>query len=66
MRVLYISGYRNDVRVRRLEKAGKTFFPKPFTAAAIADKVSEVLTQTPKQPGPADVTGVTVGAEEGR
>jgi len=65
MRVLYISGYRNDIRVRRLEEAGKTFFPKPFTAAAIADKVSEVLMQTPKQPEESDVTDVTVGAEEG-
>jgi CheY-like chemotaxis protein len=48
MRVLYISGYRNDARVRRLEQDGKAFFPKPFTAAAIADKVSEVLAETTK------------------
>jgi CheY-like chemotaxis protein len=47
MRVLYISGYRNDARVRRLEQAGKAFFPKPFTAAAIAEKVSEVLAAIP-------------------
>lgn len=66
MRVLYISGYRNDVRVRRLEQAGKAFFPKPFTAAAIAGKVSEVLTQKPQKLGQAAVTGVTVGAAEGQ
>jgi CheY-like chemotaxis protein len=38
MRVLYISGYCGEARVR-LEQAGKAFFPKPFTAAAIAGKV---------------------------
>jgi CheY-like chemotaxis protein len=52
MRVLYISGYRDDVRVRRLEQAGKEFFPKPFSATAIAEKVSEVLGATPKKPDP--------------
>ena len=66
MRVLYISGYRDDIRVRQLEQAGKPFFPKPFTAAAIAGKVSEVLTRTPKKPRPATVTGVTAGTAEGQ
>ncbi len=58
MRVLYISGYRNDVRVRRLEKAGKPFFFKPFTAAAIAQKVSEILL-APNGAGEGAVTPVT-------
>jgi len=65
MRVLYISGYRNDVRVRTLEQAGKAFFPKPFTAGAIAEKVSEVLATTPKKPGQSAVTLVTAQAAEG-
>ena len=65
MRVLYISGYHNDARVRRLEQAGKAFFPKPFTAAAIAEKVSELLAATPKKPGQAAVTGVTAETAEG-
>jgi len=64
MRVLYISGYRNDARVRRLEQAGKAFFPKPFTAAAIAEKVGELLA-APKKPGPSAVTPVTAEAAEG-
>jgi len=51
MRVLYISGYRNDPRVQRLEQTGRPFFPKPFTAAALADKVSEVLEHTTNQAG---------------
>jgi len=66
MRVLYISGYHNDARVRRLEQAGKAFFPKPFTAAAIADKVSELLAATPpNKPGQSAVTPVTAEAAEG-
>jgi len=51
MQVLYISGYRDDVRVRRLEQVGKVVFPKPFSAAAIAEKVSGVLAATPQSPG---------------
>jgi two-component system cell cycle sensor histidine kinase/response regulator CckA len=47
--VLYISGYGNDVRVRWLEQAEKVFFPKPFTAAAIAEKVSAVLAAAPNR-----------------
>ena len=65
MRVLYISGYHNDARVRRLEQAGKAFFPKPFTAAAIAEKVSELLSSAPKKPGQSAVTPVTAEAAEG-
>jgi len=51
MQVLYMSGYRDDARVRRLEQVGKAFFPKPFSAAAIAAKVSEVLAVPPQSPG---------------
>jgi len=65
MRVLYISGYHDDVRVRRLEQAGKAFFPKPFTASAIAGKVSELLAATPKRPSQS-VTAVTAEAAEGQ
>jgi len=65
MRVLYISGYHNDARVRRLEQAGKAFFPKPFTAVAIAEKVGELLAATPKKPGQSAVTPVTAEAAEG-
>lgn len=51
MQVLYMSGYRDDARVRRLEQVGKAFFPKPFSAAAIAEKVNQVLAATPQSPG---------------
>jgi len=51
MQVLYMSGYRDDVHVRRLEQVGKAFFPKPFSAAALAEKVSQVLAATPGSPG---------------
>jgi len=64
MRVLYISGYGNDVRVRRLEQAGKAFFPKPFTAAALAEKVRELLA-APNQSGERPVTPVTAATTEG-
>lgn len=64
MRELYISGYRNDVRVRRLEQAGKPFFPKPFNAAAIAEKVSEIL-MAANQSGEGAVTPVTPHVTKG-
>ena len=52
MQVLYISGYReDDDRVRRLVDAGKAFFPKPFTASAIAEKVHQILAAEPRLPG---------------
>jgi len=52
MQVLYISGYReDDDRVRRLVDAGKAFFPKPFTAFAIAEKVHQILATAPQLPG---------------
>jgi hypothetical protein len=63
MQVLYISGYHDDARVRRLQQAGKAFFPKPFTASAIAAKVSELLAATVKKPS--SVTPVTAEAAEG-
>ncbi len=64
MRVLYISGYCGDARVRRLEQAGRAFFPKPFTAAAIAEKVSEVLA-APHSQAQSAVMPVTAEAAEG-
>ena len=66
MKVLYISGYRDDDRVHRLEQAGKMFFPKPFTAAAIACKVGEILTLGAKKPQRAVVESVTARTAEGR
>ncbi|HYN15917.1 MAG TPA: ATP-binding protein [Terriglobales bacterium] len=65
MRVLFISGYGNDVRVRQIEQAGKAFFPKPFTAAAIAEKVSEVLAAAPNQSCESPVTPVTAVPAKG-
>ncbi len=44
--VLYISGYAGEDRTQELLKNGAAFLAKPFTAAALAQKVSEVLTGT--------------------
>ncbi len=43
MRVLYISGYSEDARVRQLLATGQPFCRKPFSAAALARKIHEVL-----------------------
>ncbi len=45
MRVLYMSGYTEDARVRQLTAAGAPFCSKPFTAATLARKLREVLAQ---------------------
>jgi len=42
--VLYISGYAGEDRTRELLKDGAAFLAKPFTAAALAQKVREALT----------------------
>ncbi len=42
--VLYISGYAGEDRTQELLKDGAAFLAKPFTAAALAQKVREVLT----------------------
>jgi DNA-binding NtrC family response regulator len=41
--VLYISGYAGADRTRELLRNGAAFLAKPFTAAALAQKVREVL-----------------------
>jgi CheY-like chemotaxis protein len=43
LRVLFISGYADDPRVQQLAEQGKPFFRKPFTPAALSQKVREVL-----------------------
>jgi CheY-like chemotaxis protein len=42
--VLYMSGYAGEDRTRDLLTNGAAFLAKPFTAAALARKVREVLT----------------------
>jgi two-component system, cell cycle sensor histidine kinase and response regulator CckA len=47
MKVLYCSGYTDDAMVRRrIGGAGTNFLSKPFTPAALAQKVREVLGET--------------------
>jgi CheY-like chemotaxis protein len=48
--VLYISGYAGEDRLRELLRDGAMFLAKPFTAAALAQKVREALnTATPPE-----------------
>jgi CheY-like chemotaxis protein len=47
MRVLFISGYGDDPRLLQLGEQGKAFFRKPFTPAALSQKVREVLAAAP-------------------
>ncbi|HEY7698719.1 MAG TPA: PAS domain S-box protein, partial [Vicinamibacteria bacterium] len=44
--VLYISGYAGEARTQELLKNGAAFLAKPFTAAALAQKVRDLLTGT--------------------
>jgi len=47
MRLLFISGYGDDPRLQQLGEQGKAFFRKPFTPAALSQKVREVLAAAP-------------------
>jgi PAS domain S-box-containing protein len=50
--VLYISGYAGEDRTKELLKNGAAFLAKPFTAAALAQKVREVLAEAGPPVGP--------------
>jgi CheY-like chemotaxis protein len=44
LKVLFVSGYSDDVLLRKgIRRAEANFLPKPFTAAALARKVGELL-----------------------
>ena len=46
LKVLFLSGYTDDAILRhRVREPGTPFLPKPFTPAALARKVREVLDQ---------------------
>jgi DNA-binding response OmpR family regulator len=46
MKVLYVSGYTDDAVVRHgVLETGAAFLQKPFTAAALAAKLRQVLEQ---------------------
>jgi PAS domain S-box-containing protein len=52
LKVLYISGYADEEVLRRgVAEAGAAFLPKPFTPAALASKVREVLDGRPVPAG---------------
>jgi len=43
LRVVFMSGYSEDPVVRSIERSASLFLPKPFTAAALMDKVRRSL-----------------------
>ncbi len=45
VRILFMSGYTDDPLVHRVEKMSTIFLPKPFTAAALTDKVRQSLAE---------------------
>jgi len=48
LKVLYVSGYTDDAILRQgVSETGTAFLPKPFTAAALAHKVRQVLDAAP-------------------
>jgi len=47
-KVVYVSGYTDDATLHQgVSQTGMAFLPKPFTAAALAHKVRQVLDATP-------------------
>lgn len=45
LRIIFMSGYMDDPAVRSLERSSACFLAKPFAAAALREKVREVLAQ---------------------
>jgi two-component system, cell cycle sensor histidine kinase and response regulator CckA len=43
--VIFMSGYNDDPVVRGVERGGARFLAKPFTAAALAEKIRQALSQ---------------------
>jgi two-component system cell cycle sensor histidine kinase/response regulator CckA len=43
LRVIFMSGYSEDPVVRSIERSSSMFLPKPFTAAALMEKVRHTL-----------------------
>ena len=43
LRIIFMSGYSDDVLVRAIERAPANFLPKPFTASALTVKVRQAL-----------------------
>jgi DNA-binding NtrC family response regulator len=43
LRIVFMSGYTDDVAVRSVERTASIFLPKPFTAAALTEKIRQAL-----------------------
>ena len=46
LRIIFMSGYSDDPIVRTIERSPSIFLPKPFTAAALLEKVRQALGRT--------------------
>jgi len=58
MRVLFTSGYMDDVVVQKVVALGAQFLPKPFSPAILVKKVREVLEQPHEEPQTRPAAGV--------
>jgi two-component system, cell cycle sensor histidine kinase and response regulator CckA len=45
LRIIFMSGYSDDPVVRTIERSPSIFLAKPFTAAALLEKVRSTLEQ---------------------
>ncbi|MCU1312126.1 MAG: sensor hybrid histidine kinase [Candidatus Angelobacter sp.] len=61
--VLFMSGYTDDPRTRKMLGEGVDFFPKPFSTRGLIEKIREVLDRT-KRPARAAAVAVFPGKRQ--